>query len=187
MGALSDVNVCGRARAALTRAQERVVVVAPASAIQAALCEAAADVRLSSLALRLRAAADALGLPQHQPQRFEAIVHRCCGRGGRPPRTRQSGPAPAQAPLRAGELPAADCHCAEQHAGRPAGAAPGRDGRVAGAQLGRPPAGHGRCGCRQAPAGRGRARGAGTGSVARFGTPHEQRAPGACVRRPVPA
>ena len=50
------------------------MVVAPASAIYAALSEAAADTRLSSLAPRLRAAADALGQEPHTPQRFEAVV-----------------------------------------------------------------------------------------------------------------
>ncbi|KAK9822626.1 hypothetical protein WJX81_000268 [Elliptochloris bilobata] len=86
---------------ALTRAQELVVVVSPASAIRAALSEAASDARLSSLAPRLRAAADALGLPRHEPQRFEAIVIDAAG---------SSGPASKDAVAHAEPAPAGLVH-----------------------------------------------------------------------------
>ncbi len=81
------------------------VVVAPESAIRAALIDAAADTRLSSLAPRLRAAADALGLAEHEPQRFEAVM---IDAAGGPAYDQPAGaaaaaaaPAPAAAPAAA--------------------------------------------------------------------------------------
>ena len=84
------------------------MVVAPESAIRAALIDAAADTRLSSLAPRLRAAADALGLAEHEPQRFEAVMIDAAG-----------GPAydqPAGAAAAAAPAPAAAPAAAEQGA-----------------------------------------------------------------------
>jgi hypothetical protein len=82
-----------------------VVVVAPESAIRAALIDAAADTRLSSLAPRLRAAADALGLAEHEPQRFEAVmIDAAGGPAYAPPAGAGAGaaaPAPAAAPAAA--------------------------------------------------------------------------------------
>lgn len=151
------------------------MVVAPASAIQAALCEAAADVRLSSLALRLRAAADALGLPQHQPQRFEAIVIDAAGAAG----------ANADAPV---EPAPAQARVAQESSMRRTAIALSSSGAVRQAphrgELGGSPArtwDAQRLGTGGASAGRHLQAGAGLGSRdrerARFGTPHEQRAP----------